>query len=78
MDEGCVHMAVAEGETAALQGDVVWLVVALVFGAHAAPPGDGAGIGVVAEGGGGTLSLSEILHEGMVTQAACYKSPAPL
>lgn len=74
-DEGGVH--VAESKTAALQGDVVGLVVALVFRVHAALQGDGAGIGVVAEGGGGTLSLSEELHEGRVTQAACYQSPVP-
>lgn len=77
-DEGGVDVAAAERETAALQGDVVRLVVARVFRAHAAPQGDGAGVGVVGEGGGGTLPLAEELHEETVTQAARYQSPVPL
>lgn len=77
-DKGGVYVAVAESEAAALQGDVVRLVVAPAFGAHAAPQGDAAGMGVAAEGGGGTLSLFKKLDEGRVTQAACYESPAPL
>lgn len=75
-DEGGIH--VAERETAALQGDVVRLVVARVFRAHAARQGDGVGVGVVGEGGGGTLPLAEEHHEGTVTQAARHQGPVPL